>query len=349
MMFFKSMLKKIIYKENSAVRRAEDEFLIEDKKLEYINKLEEIKKALYDSENKRPYEKELYIKELIQEIENSINTNLHTAEKLTEQTEMVAIKGKEMESSIKNIEKSTSAIAEKSVETSENTSVIYEKSKNLKSEVAESINSSRVLIDKFKFELNKAIEDSKEVEKIYRFSEDIIRITKQTNLLALNASIEAARAGEAGKGFTVVAGEVKKLAEESEKIIKNINSLTDNVNSSVKNLNKCAYETMNIMDEILGRDNNKLIEICEEYSKDAIKFNSIINDVSMSTDNINRSIEQVAMLVSDVSTTISKSSNDITGMSFDILNTVDKVYEAKEKIEENTLDTENIYSILEKF
>ncbi|HOM03089.1 MAG TPA: methyl-accepting chemotaxis protein [Acetivibrio sp.] len=106
----------------------------------------------------------------------------------------------------------------------------------------------------------------RESAEISKITSTIKGISSQTNLLALNATIEAARAGEAGKSFSVVASDIKKLADQSrvsanyiESKLKNIGKTIEKTNEAVKSSNEvisghdhAVVETIDKFDNIVG-------------------------------------------------------------------------------------------------
>ncbi|MBU4477891.1 MAG: methyl-accepting chemotaxis protein [Candidatus Omnitrophica bacterium] len=128
-------------------------------------------------------------------------------------------------------------------------------------------------------------------QEIGRIVEVITNIADQTNLLALNAAIEAARAGESGRGFSVVAEEVKKLAENSAKSAKQIAGL-------IRDIQKETVLAVNST------------QITSEQAEGGM---SIIGDVSKSLNRIlevaNVAVEKVAKIAGNSDVQLSNAQN----------------------------------------
>ena len=182
--------------------------------------------------------------------------------------------------------------------------------------------------------LESAIEETKEIEKIVEVSEAISAIAQQTNLLALNASIEAARAGEAGKGFAVVADEIKQLSTTTGNEIDKVNALVGKVMESVKKLSGESNRIITFLDEIVLKDYDKLEVLAGNYREDADYYVEVSNMLGTHIENLNLSVDGINQIIN----AIDASQKELDQAVQSVNENLQMITNASESVSEETKD-----------
>lgn len=174
-------------------------------------------------------------------------------------------------------------------------------------------------------------EVTSETQKIDEIVNVIKSVANQTNLLALNASIEAARSGEHGKGFSVVAKEIKNLAESTKREVSYIQMIVEGLNDKVT---KTAME----LDDVIQSFQESRIAM-----KDAtLGLNQIKSSMSTVGDNfaeISANIEEQTAATQEMSTSLMIINEKSSALKNDAIITGKAFYEISQKIDAIRLKT----------
>lgn len=134
--------------------------------------------------------------------------------------------------------------------------------------------------------VQKVVETADAIEVIAQKNRVIGEISYQTKILSINASVEAARAGELGKGFSVVAEEVKKLAESTQE------SATDISDVSKRGVN-LSHESAQLLNAIVPHI-QETVELIESIGQSGTEHIAGIDQITRSIQELNNVIQQNA-------------------------------------------------------
>jgi methyl-accepting chemotaxis protein len=234
----------------------------------------------------------------VMQVANSINGVAQGAENQLKSIDETVIIVEQMSNGIQQAAASSNQAAEHSaqaVSKAKNGNISIHNAVSQMVNIEQTVNVSAQVIDKLG-------DRSKEIGKIV---DTIALIASQTNLLALNAAIEAARAGEQGRGFSVVAEEVRKLAEQSQdaagQIAALIGEIQGDTEKAVVAMNEGTREVKVGMDVVTkaGKEFEEIADLVTNVSEQVKAISIVMQQTDQGSQQIVTSIKRIDGLSKD--------------------------------------------------
>lgn len=290
----------------------------------------------------------------MEQVKNQSELERHTVEEFNVAIQQIAEGTHSQRNSINHIMTAIESTTKQVVSMNKQVQEINKFTNNMTGQIDEGSSQSEALsnqmhefqqfIEIMKKDMNQLNEN---IESSLTAIEAIQGITVQTNLLALNASIEAARAGEAGKGFSVVADEIRKLAEDSKQTAEQISIMLNQVSAN-------NQETQNQMNIVSTR--------MDENIKDTLRNRTIFHSIQTSINQLQQEIQtfttvagsidqdagNIEAAVNDFATILEQASASLEEISASVQKQTENKEQLTLLVQETNNATQNLSNLFKK-
>lgn len=304
---------------------------------------------LISDDSKRLIHSVSVVSEKVSETSSTVGDTSSAMEQLAASMQEIAVTTHELTSNSDSICSQIVQIADSAKAGSEFASQLMKEAKVSRRQAIDSKDETKDVMDDISRKIKKSIENSRQVSKIDELTQEILSISGQTNLLALNASIEAARAGEAGKGFSVVADEIRMLADTSKETANTIQSISKIVQKSVYALSNDAASMVSYIDQTVLGDYDTFVSVAEHYNDGVHNFDQMLKGFAKTSRALQGTMQDVDRSIHMIAATIEESTDAVHSVAENATTMVTSMDQVTDEMEVSESVSQTLLNEVKKF